>query len=98
MEPLTSGHYPDSMRSLVSKRLPKFNKEQSTSLAGSFDFIGINYYTARYAASAGGMNEYQSYLTDSRTNILSEYLNILGYLSFLELLDSLCQEKRIIRF
>ncbi|ONI35248.1 hypothetical protein PRUPE_1G525400 [Prunus persica] len=49
MEPLVSGQYPRSMRVLVKERLPKFNKEEKKLINGSFDFIGINYYTARYA-------------------------------------------------
>jgi len=42
MEPLTSGKYPDTMRKLVGKRLPEFSAEESTLLAGSFDFLGLN--------------------------------------------------------
>ena len=34
------------------KDLPKFTAEQSKSLIGSYDFIGINYYTSMYAANA----------------------------------------------
>ncbi|XP_021808278.1 beta-glucosidase 24-like [Prunus avium] len=49
MEPLVSGEYPESMRVLVKERLPKFTKEEKKLIKGSFDFIGINYYTARYA-------------------------------------------------
>ncbi|KAL6341650.1 hypothetical protein AAG906_032771 [Vitis piasezkii] len=49
MDPLTYGDYPHSMRSLVGKRLPKFSKEQSEMLKGSYDFLGLNYYTANYA-------------------------------------------------
>ncbi|KAL6297074.1 hypothetical protein ACE6H2_005216 [Prunus campanulata] len=49
MEPLVLGEYPKSMRVLVKERLPKFTKEEKKLIKGSFDFIGINYYTARYA-------------------------------------------------
>ncbi|CAN1359020.1 Beta-glucosidase 12 [Linum perenne] len=52
MEPLSKGEYPLSMTSLVGKRLPKFTKQQSKMLKGSFDFIGINYYTANYASAS----------------------------------------------
>lgn len=48
MEPLVYGHYPKSMRDLVKERLPKFSKKEKILLKGSFDFIGINYYTSRY--------------------------------------------------
>ncbi|CAN6544600.1 unnamed protein product [Malus baccata var. baccata] len=50
LDALTSGDYPHTMRSIVGKRLPKFTEEQSKLLNGSFDFLGINYYTARYTS------------------------------------------------
>ncbi|KAM7502648.1 hypothetical protein LguiB_001552 [Lonicera macranthoides] len=52
MDPLTTGDYPLSMRELVGKRLPKFTKEESHLLKGSFDFLGLNYYTANYVEDA----------------------------------------------
>ena len=73
MDPLTNGDYPHSMRSLVGDRLPKFTEEQSKLVNGSFDFLGLNYYTANYAAySPIHFNpEKASYLTDSRANLSS---------------------------
>ncbi|CAN6544598.1 unnamed protein product [Malus baccata var. baccata] len=44
LDPLTSGDYPHTMRSIVGKRLPKFTKEQSKLLNGSFDFRGTIHY------------------------------------------------------
>ncbi|KAK8941130.1 Beta-glucosidase 24 [Platanthera zijinensis] len=49
MDPLKFGNYPFSMRALVRERLPSFTPEESAKLKNSFDFIGLNYYTARYA-------------------------------------------------
>ena len=73
MDPLTSGDYPSSMRSLVGSRLPKFTKEQAKLVKGSFDFIGLNYYTSNYAANAPmSSNARPSYLTDSITNLTSK--------------------------
>ncbi|KAM5582563.1 beta-glucosidase 12-like [Rosa sericea] len=67
MDPLTNGDYPHSMRSLVGNRLPKFTKEQSKLLIGSFDFIGLNYYTTYYATYIPQNNSLNtSYLTDVR--------------------------------
>ncbi|XP_062017442.1 beta-glucosidase 12-like isoform X3 [Rosa rugosa] len=75
MDPLTNGDYPHSMRSLVGNRLPKFTKEQSKLLIGSFDFLGLNYYTANYAADAPHYNSVNaSYLTDAHAT-LSYVLN-----------------------
>ncbi|KAE9459849.1 hypothetical protein C3L33_08251, partial [Rhododendron williamsianum] len=49
MTPLTYGEYPETMRSIVGKRLPEFTPEQVTLVKGSCDFIGLNYYTGFYA-------------------------------------------------
>ncbi|BAT90814.1 hypothetical protein VIGAN_06210100 [Vigna angularis var. angularis] len=66
MDPLTNGDYPKSMRSLVRTRLPKFTAEQARLLIGSFDFIGLNYYSTTYATDAPQLsNDNPSYLTDS---------------------------------
>ncbi|XP_062083938.1 beta-glucosidase 13-like [Humulus lupulus] len=75
MDPLTNGDYPQSMRSLVGNRLPKFSKLQSMNLKGSFDFIGLNYYSSNYASYAPQHNttvENSSYLTDSWASLSPE--------------------------
>ncbi|KAF8657496.1 hypothetical protein HU200_060058 [Digitaria exilis] len=70
MDPLTKGDYPFSMRMHVGNRLPRFTKEQSKSINGSFDFIGLNYYTARYIQNTKYINNgnNKSYNTDALTN------------------------------
>ncbi|XP_010943554.1 beta-glucosidase 12 isoform X2 [Elaeis guineensis] len=70
MDPLTRGDYPSSMRTLVRKRLPKFRKQQSRMLNGSFDFIGINYYTAQYVSKLPiSKNVSVSYDTDMQVQM-----------------------------
>ncbi|KAB2607366.1 beta-glucosidase 24-like [Pyrus ussuriensis x Pyrus communis] len=65
MDPITTGDYPKSMRTYVGARLPDFTKEQSDSLNGSYDFIGINYYSARYASNPlRNSSDPESYLND----------------------------------
>ncbi|KAL5815000.1 hypothetical protein ACOSQ3_025799 [Xanthoceras sorbifolium] len=49
VEPLVYGDYPRIMREIVKNRLPTFTAEEKKLIKGSFNFIGINYYTARYA-------------------------------------------------
>ncbi|KAF5447881.1 hypothetical protein F2P56_033398, partial [Juglans regia] len=68
MEPLTKGRYPLSMRTLVGeKRLPRFSVNESELLIGSYDFIGLNYYTTNYVADKPEDNSLnKSYLTDPR--------------------------------
>uniref|UniRef100_A0ACD5U1V9 Uncharacterized protein n=1 Tax=Avena sativa TaxID=4498 RepID=A0ACD5U1V9_AVESA len=49
LEPMVRGDYPFSMRSLVGDRLPFFTKSEQEKLVSSYDFVGINYYTARFS-------------------------------------------------
>ncbi|KAK9266368.1 hypothetical protein L1049_001636 [Liquidambar formosana] len=73
MDPLTYGDYPHTMRAHIRQRLPKFTEEQSMMVKGSFDFIGINYYTSVYVANVPVANTVNiSYLTDSLTNFTNE--------------------------
>ncbi|CAI0414988.1 unnamed protein product [Linum tenue] len=69
MDPLATGNYPRSMRAIMKKQLPKFSKEESKMLKGSFDFVGLNYYTTFYVSNAPPSNPlFSSSTTDSRTN------------------------------
>ncbi|KAM1014157.1 hypothetical protein FF1_043988 [Malus domestica] len=74
MEPLVYGVYPKSMRTLVKRRLPKFTKEENKLVKGSFDFIGINYYTSRYGKSNPTIssNEPMCYHNDASASSLVE--------------------------
>ncbi|KAJ1389836.1 Glycosyl hydrolases family 1, N-terminal conserved site [Sesbania bispinosa] len=49
LDPLVFGDYPNSMKTRVGSRLPKFSKSQASLLKGSLDFVGINHYTTFYA-------------------------------------------------
>ncbi|GLU24174.1 hypothetical protein SLE2022_401300 [Rubroshorea leprosula] len=73
MDPITKGQYPKNMQALVGRRLPKFSKDESEMLKGSFDFVGLNYYTSNYAADAPRLkNGRKSYLTDSLADLTTE--------------------------
>ncbi|XP_065856790.1 beta-glucosidase 16-like [Euphorbia lathyris] len=50
MEPLYHGSYPAEMVDRVGTRLPTFTKEESNLVKGSYDFIGMNYYTTLYVS------------------------------------------------
>eukprot|EP00268_Persea_americana_P061809 TRINITY_DN7860_c0_g1_i2.p1 TRINITY_DN7860_c0_g1~~TRINITY_DN7860_c0_g1_i2.p1 ORF type:complete len:525 (-),score=57.20 TRINITY_DN7860_c0_g1_i2:101-1675(-) len=70
MEPLVRGKYPFSMRSLIGDRLPRFTKEQAHMVKGSFDFIGLNYYSALYATDLPLSNSHRkTYVTDANVTI-----------------------------
>ncbi|KAJ4711681.1 putative Beta-glucosidase [Melia azedarach] len=68
LHPLTFGDYPKSMRKLVGNRLPNFTEEQTNLVKGSLDFVGVNYYTARYAEESNSSSPLLSYTTDSHVN------------------------------
>ncbi|KAF8378127.1 hypothetical protein HHK36_029464 [Tetracentron sinense] len=51
MDPLVYGDYPFAMKALVRGGLPKFSEEEQKLVKGAYDFIGVNYYTSRYAKS-----------------------------------------------
>ncbi|KAM3734148.1 hypothetical protein ACB098_11G192100 [Castanea mollissima] len=72
MEPLNSGHYPAEMVAHVHERLPQFSREQSSMVKGSFDFIGINYYSTNYAKDVPCENQQPSYFKDSCINNTDE--------------------------
>jgi len=75
MQPLTTGNYPETMQSLLGSRLPNFTEEQSKLLIGSFDFVGLNYYTTNYAAhifQTINNTSNTSYFQDTHINFTSK--------------------------
>ncbi|XP_020111669.1 beta-glucosidase 12-like isoform X2 [Ananas comosus] len=81
MDPLTRGDYPFSMKAIVGNRLPKFTEQQSELIKGSYDFIGLNYYTTNYAYSVPPSNGlHTSYTTDSQANTTGSF-SLALYLS-----------------
>ncbi|CAK7331859.1 unnamed protein product [Dovyalis caffra] len=70
LNPITYGDYPSIMRELVQDRLPKFSPLDSMVLKGSLDFVGLNYYTAYYAANVNSSDpDHRRYGTDSNCHI-----------------------------
>ncbi|GLJ16647.1 hypothetical protein SUGI_0285720 [Cryptomeria japonica] len=71
MDPLVYGEYPATMRALVGNRLPRFTKKQSRLVKGSYDYIGVNYYTAMYALNDNSTPDpmHTSFMADSRVNL-----------------------------
>ncbi|KAL5549707.1 hypothetical protein UlMin_004938, partial [Ulmus minor] len=74
-DPITYGDYPKSMRANVGNRLPKFTKAQSNLLKGSYDFLGLNYYTAFYAEHAPFSNSLNKSYDGDRKATLTSYKN-----------------------
>ena len=76
-DPIVFGRYPSEMTNFITNnRLPSFNASMSALLKGSFDFLGLNYYSSSYVSWTGvpGTN----YGTDSRTS--SSPYNATGHL------------------
>jgi len=71
---LKDGKYPEDMRTLIDaksktqglkeSRLPKFTEEESKELAGSADFIGLNFYTSQLVIPAKEDSTKPSLTTD----------------------------------
>jgi beta-glucosidase len=48
LDPLIYGDYPNVMKRNVGTRLPTFTNLESNQVKGSFDFLGVNYYSTSY--------------------------------------------------
>ncbi|XP_065854962.1 beta-glucosidase 16-like [Euphorbia lathyris] len=67
-EPLYHGSYPAEMVDRVGTRLPTFTKEESNLVKGSYDFIGMNYYTTLYVSHSVCQNFKVTYDSDRCVN------------------------------
>jgi beta-glucosidase/6-phospho-beta-glucosidase/beta-galactosidase len=75
--PIIYGDYPQSMKTLVGHRLPKFTEAQSKLLKGSLDFLGVNYYTTNYVESASSSNGVNvSFVSDRQLSPTSMFKNL----------------------
>lgn len=73
IDPVTSGDYPFTMRDRLGDRLLKFTEQQSQQLKGSFDFLGMNYYTSQYAINCLDPTNVNSvWNRDCGANLVSE--------------------------
>ncbi|KAL2503263.1 Beta-glucosidase 17 [Forsythia ovata] len=71
--PVVTGDYPPVMRKLVGDRLPPFTPEQAKLVKGSYDFLGLNYYTTNYASNSPMKpGRKVSYETDQDVTITTE--------------------------
>ena len=66
MEPLVFGDYPFIMKALIRDGFPEFTEAEKSLVKGSFDFIGVNYYTSRYTLS-------QQFDKDDNYSTFSQY-------------------------
>ncbi|KAK4478927.1 hypothetical protein RD792_014434 [Penstemon davidsonii] len=71
--PITTGDYPPNMRKSVKERLPTFSSEETKLVRGSYDFLGLNYYTTFYATNTPRLpGEKPTYLSDQELTTQTE--------------------------
>ncbi|CAA0818731.1 Beta-glucosidase 16 [Striga hermonthica] len=85
VQPLVSGEYPESMQKRVKERLPKFSDKEKEMVTGSYDYIGLNYYTTMWARYRKKQpDDPINYHTDQEVEFLvisfSSYLNVYIYI------------------
>jgi beta-glucosidase len=69
LDPIVHGEYPGTMLGYLGDRLPRFTAAQAKLIKGSYDFIGVNYYTAYFTSAKPAPNGLeQSYDGDIRAN------------------------------
>lgn len=72
LHPITYGDYPKTMHEYVGYRLPKFSVAESRDIKGSYDFLGMNYYTGNFADDVPVSNSpNKSYSADMRVALTS---------------------------
>lgn len=73
--PIVTGDYPPVMREKVGTRLPTFGPEETKLIIGSYDFIGMNYYTSNWAVNQTyPPGTPQNYYTDQEVLFRSKYM------------------------
>ena len=71
LEPIVYGRYPADMVNYVKGgRLPTFTPEESSMLKGSYDFVGVNYYSSFYVKDVPCATENITMNTDSCVSIV----------------------------
>ncbi|CAN6164176.1 unnamed protein product [Urochloa humidicola] len=69
LDPIVHGAYPATMTGYLGDRLPRFTAAQVGLVKGSYDFIGVNYYTTYFTSSQPAPNGLEtSYDGDVRAN------------------------------
>ena len=95
MEPLTKGRYPDIMRQIVGSRLPNFTEEEAELVAGSYDFLGLNYYVTQYAQPKPNPypSETHTAMMDAGVKLTCTFLLPLSYnlLIYINVLSPFCE-------
>ncbi|KAG2309628.1 hypothetical protein Bca52824_029376 [Brassica carinata] len=83
MEPLVTGKYPvDMVNNVKGGRLPTFTAQQSKMLKGSYDFIGINYYSSTYAKDVPCSTEQVTMFSDPCASVTdSKNISVISFVT-----------------
>ena len=95
---MVHGDYPFIMKALVRDGLPTFTDEEKALVKGSYDFIGINYYTSNYAKDIPFTPDYNytnqaqfqhATLTSNNFNILKNHCICFSLFDFIHAISYL---------
>jgi beta-glucosidase/6-phospho-beta-glucosidase/beta-galactosidase len=64
VDPLVYGEYPQVMRDRLGDRLPTFSRAEQSLLRGSYDFLGLNYYSSFLATTPEAEATFGGYWAD----------------------------------
>ena len=68
------GHHPKSMEDYIPpNNLPSFTPQEVKKIQGSYDFVGLNFYTAQYASDDPHPPNGEGYYADQRVKYSGEY-------------------------
>jgi hypothetical protein len=82
VDPITFGDYPITMRQRLGSRLPKFSSDEISTLIGSADFLGLNYYSSLIASAPDSEANFGGYWVDMDVNFSKDprwELNDMGW-------------------
>ncbi|KAG6480141.1 hypothetical protein ZIOFF_063619 [Zingiber officinale] len=90
LHPLTYGYYPKSIQDIVKERLPEFTNDEVELVKRSYDYLGVNQYTAYYIKDNATINpEPISYQDDWHVEFKCETHAIISFLLMLYLIKKI---------
>ncbi|KAI3912278.1 hypothetical protein MKW92_033001 [Papaver armeniacum] len=81
LEPLVYGHYPRNMAKILVNRLPVFTYDQYLKVRGSFDFIGLNYYSTSCISNNPPTNATEIRIKEILVYIKEQYKSPVIYIT-----------------
>ena len=76
-DPITFGDYPESMKQRAGRNLPVFTPDESAMLRNSIDFLGVNYYSARYVTTPDSSSKHPPAVSASGVPMINNDFSLL---------------------